>query len=112
MSLKNECSIKDCTELRNLIIKNPELPLILFVGEEAWNGEYDYSQAECSKAKIKELTLYNDMWMDRDEYEDTLSDNLAFEEEYAKLTDKEYDEMIKGKIANTEFIKAIVLYAG
>ena len=34
MSLKNECSLKDCTKLRNLILENPDLPLLTFVGYE------------------------------------------------------------------------------
>lgn len=112
MSLKNECSLKDCTKLRNLILKNPDLPLIIFAGEEAWSGEYGYNQTDASNGKVEELTLYKERWMNRDEYEEELSEDLADEEEYKNLSDKEYDEMIADKVSNTEFVKAIVVYVG
>lgn|GEM_PF-3555305 len=34
MSLKEMCSLKDCTELRELIIRNPELPLLYMLDKE------------------------------------------------------------------------------
>ena len=34
------CSLDDTTELRKLIIENPDLPLIVFAGEESWSGDY------------------------------------------------------------------------
>lgn len=40
------CLLNDTTELRNLILENPDLPLLIFAGEEAWNGEYSYESAE------------------------------------------------------------------
>ena len=51
--LINECSLKDITILRNLILENPDLPLLMFCGEEAWNGEYSYCQAYASKGEIE-----------------------------------------------------------
>ena len=41
--LKNECSIKDTTILRNLILENPDLPVIFFCGEDSWDGEHQYT---------------------------------------------------------------------
>lgn len=110
--LVKECSLKDLTNLRNLIIENPDLPLLIFCGEEAWNEDYQYSQAYASEGEVQEITLYGEVWLDRDEYEEALSDDLASEEEYKHLSDKEYDEMIKKKVAETEFIEAIVIYVG
>lgn len=112
MSLKNECSIKDTTILRNLILENPELPVILFVGEEAYQGEYGYNQADCSKGRIEELTIYDDLWLDKDEYEEKLSNDLADDEDYKNLSDEEWDKMVKQKVEETEFVKAIVLWVG
>lgn len=68
MSLKEMCSLKDCTELRELIIRNPELPLLVFCGEESWNGEYAYSQAEYNDVRVEEVTLYNEYWLEKDDY--------------------------------------------
>lgn len=110
--LKSQCSLKDTTVLRNLILENPELPLIVFVGEDAWTGDWNYNQADASNGRVEELTLYGDRWMDRDDYEEELSNDLCDEEEYKNLSDEEWDKMIEQKVAETEFVKAIVLYVG
>ena len=106
------CSLNDTTKLRNLIIENPDLPLLIFSGEDSWHDEYPYEQADASSGEIKELTLYNDQWMDKDDYEESLADNLCDEEGYKDMLDEEFDNMIKQKVVETEFVKAIVIYIG
>ena len=106
------CSLDDTTELRKLIIENPDLPLIVFAGEEAWSGDYCYSQSLDVRARIDTLGLYGDIWMEEDDYRDKLVDDLCDEEEYRDLSDEEYYKMIDQKIAETEFVKAIVVYVG
>ncbi|MCM1234160.1 MAG: hypothetical protein NC489_28995 [Ruminococcus flavefaciens] len=106
------CSLNDTTKLRNLILENPQLPLLIFCGEEVNDGDYPYEQAYVKSEEIKELTLYNNIWMDKDDYEESLSDNLCDEEEYKDLSDYEYEQMIEQKVAKTEFVKAIVIYVG
>lgn len=109
-------SLKDTTELRKLIIENPDLPLIIFCGEESWDGEHVYNSASASKGSIQELTLYDDgydsIWMDREDYAEKLADDLCDEEEYKDMTDEEYDKMVDQKVNETEFVKAIVIYVG
>lgn len=106
-------SLEDTTELRKLIKENPDLPLLFFAGEDAYSDEgYQYSMAYASDASIQELTLYGDVWMERDDYAEKLSDDLAFEEKYKNMTDDEYDAMIDQKVNETEFVKAIVIYVG
>ena len=109
-------SLKDTTELRKLIIENPDLPLIIFCGEESWDGEHDYSSASASKGSIQELTLYDDgydsIWMEKEDYAERLSYELSDMEEYKDMTNKEYDKMIEDKVAEAEFVKAIVIYVG
>lgn len=109
---KFSCSMDDTFELRKLILENPDLPLLIFAGEEAWQGEWGYNQVDARTYGVQELTLYADRWMDRDEYEEELSDDLYYREEYKKLSDKEFDKMIQQKVAETEFCKAIVVYVG
>lgn len=111
--LINEVSLKDNIELRNLILENPGLPLVVFVSEEAYfdNG-YRYSQCNDIRAHVESITLYGDCWMDEDDLYDKLNDNLVDEEEYKDLSDKEYDEMVKRKVTETEFVEAIVVYIG
>lgn len=110
--LKNECSIKDTTDLRKLIIENPELPILMFCGEEAWNGEHAYTQATSSKGNIERLTLYGELWLTEDDYKDRLECDLCDDEEYREMTDEEWHKMIEEKVKNTEFIKAIVIWIG
>lgn len=109
---KFECSLNDTTELRKLIIENPDLPLLIFAGEEAWQGEYSYNQVYASVGSIQTLTLYNGMWLDEQEYEDRLYDDLCDCVEYIDLSNEEYNKAIKQKVAETEFVKAIVIYVG
>lgn len=46
----------------------------------------------------------------KEDYADTLHLDLA--EEYASMTDEEYDAMIDQKVSETVFVKAIVIYMG
>jgi hypothetical protein len=103
-------SLDDTTELRKLIIENPDLPLLCFAGEEAWNDNWAYEQADIHGCSIQELTLYKECWVDKDDYSDRLYDDP--EEEYKNLSEEEYDNIIKSKIAETQFVKAIVFYVG
>ena len=106
-------SLEDTTDLRKLIIENPDLPLLFFVGDDVYSDDgYQYSMAYASDAEIQELTLYSDVWMDKEDYAEKLSDDLCDEEEYKDMTDDEYDAMIDQKVKETEFVKAIVIYVG
>ncbi len=119
-----DCSINDTTVLRNLILENPDLPLLIFCGEEAWNGDEVYTQAEASKGdevytqaeaskgEIETLTLCDDWWLDEDDYKEKLSGDLCNEPEYRDLSDEEYEKMVDEKVKETEFIKAIVIWVG
>ena len=109
-------SLKDTSNLRQLIIENPDLPLIIFCGEESWDGEHSYCSASASKGSIQELTLYDDgydsIWMEKEDYAERLSYELSDMEEYENMSNKEYDKMIADKVAEAEFVKAIVIYVG
>ena len=106
-------SLEDTTELRKLIIGNPDLPLLFFVGDDAYSDDgYQYSMAYASNAEIQELTLYSDVWMDKEDYAEKLSDDLCDEEEYKDMTDDEYDAMIEQKGNATEFVNEVGIYVG
>ena len=109
MILKNETSIPDNSELRQLIIDNPGLPLIMFIGETAWSGDFTYTVANKVLCEIEELTLYNNIWMDRDNYFDKLYDDLVFDQDYENLSDEKYSKIIDDKVTRTKFIKAITV---
>ena len=110
--MKNNCSLKDTKILRDLILENPELPVLIFCGEGAWDGDNNYTQGYASKGEVDELTLYGDVWMDEEDYEEQLAYNLSSEKEYENMSDEEFRKVIDEKVAETEFIKAIVLWVG
>ena len=109
MALINETVIPDNSELRQLIINNPGLPLIIFVGETSWSGDFPYTVANKASCEIEELTLYNNIWIDRDNYWDKLYDDLVFDEDYENLSDEKYLKIIDDKVARTKFIKVITI---
>lgn len=109
---KLDCSINDTAILRNLILENPELPLLIFCGEDAHNDEFSYSQAEVKSMEVEKLTLYKQCWLTEEDYEETLFQDLADEVKYKDLQDEDYDKMIERKVAETEFVKAIVIWVG
>lgn len=83
--LKKTLNLLNSTaELRNLIIENPDLPLVVFAGESANTG--GCSSRFCSDVRpyIGEIiNCENDVCKDRvceeEEFEDALYDNLAYE---------------------------------
>ena len=109
---KFDLSLNDTSELRKLIIENPDLPLLIFAGEESWFGDWNYNQTDARVWGIQNLTLYNDMWLCEDDYRERLSDDLCDYEEYENMSDEEYFKMIDQEVAETEFCKAIVIYVG
>lgn len=110
--IRTQCTLSDIKELRRLIVENPDLPLLVFCGENPWTGEYQYETADIATASIEELTLYKDRWLDKDEYGEELSEDLSYRGEYEDLSDREFTEMIDKKVAGTEFTRAIVIYVG
>ena len=112
MSKNNDCSLKDTSTLRKLIFENPELPLLIFCGEDSWSGEYAYQQVDASKGEVEELILYGDVWLTKEDYAEKLSDDLSDEEEYKDLSNDDYGRMIDQKVSESEFLKAIVIWIG
>lgn len=112
--MNNICSLKDCQQLKELILANPSLPLLVFAGEDAWQGEYHYNLTDVHGCRVDELTLYCDCWMDRDEFEEEITNDLWEEDPdfYKDMPDDEYDAAVAARIEETEFVKAIVMYVG
>ena len=105
-------SLDDTKELKELIISNPDMPLLIFCGDECYSGDWCYEAADAHGISIKELTIYNDRYIEKEDFKDLLIDELAGLPEYEKLSDAEFEKMIDGIVAATEFVKAIVVYVG
>lgn len=112
MSTKKDCSLSDTTELRKLILKNPDLPLLFFCGEDSWNGEYSYTQSHATKGEIETLILHSDLWLTEEDYGEKLFEELSDEEEYKSLGSEALNKMIDEKVAAADFVKAIVIWIG
>lgn len=110
--LENFMTQKDCKELKELIISNPEAPLLIFAGEEANSGEYSYESVDAGYASLRLITIYGDQWLDKDDFEDVLRDDMADDERYENLSDEEFDKEFAKIKAETAFIGAIVIYVG
>ena len=87
--------------LRKLLIEHPDLPLLVFAGEEANNGDYHYMSCSCF-AKVGEyLDAYQYIdegliYTDRDDFEEAVEewlDNL--DEEDAKDETRTTDDILK-----------------
>ena len=108
---KIETSLENTKKLRELILNNPDLPLLIFVGEEAYNDEFAYSMADVRDCTIEELTVYKS-YIEKEEYKEELIHDLRDVEEYKELSDIEYLRMIEQKVEEAEYTKVIVIYVG
>ena len=103
---------KDCATLKKLIVENPEAPLLIFAGEEANSGEYQYESVPSGSAFLEEITMYGDQWLNKDDFEEVLRDDMANDEQYESLSEEELDNEVAKIVAETAFVKAIVVYVG
>ena len=103
---------QDCTTLKKLIIENPEAPLLIFAGEYATTGVYRYESVPSGDAFLEEITMYGDQWLNKDDFEEVLGDDMANDKQYENLSDEELDDEIAKIVAKTAFVNAIVLYVG
>lgn len=101
-------SLDNTNELKKLIVENPDLPLLIFVGEEGYCGEYAYNAADAHGICIKEVTIHQDMYIEKSDFEDALFDTLGDEYE----TDEELAAAVKKIMEEAEIVKAIVVYVG
>ena len=100
-------------ELRELILQNPELPLLVFAGEDSNNGEWGYMSCSSVKAVIGEYLdceqTVNDerCFTDRDDFQEEMEDKCDF-----TRTDEEFAEYIKARMAEYEpyWKPCIILY--
>lgn len=96
--------VHDNSELRKLIAENPDLPIVVLVGEYAWSGEYGYECCTDVACCIDEIldceTPFDDEYVfsDRDDFEEQLADYLMTLPKAKNLTDKEFDKMVEAEV--------------
>ena len=115
--LDNYSLVHNSEELKKLILENPELPIVVLAGEEAYG--YDFCWTYCSSVSccIDEILDYdycdyNDtVFTDRERLEEKISDDLW--EEYHDKSEEEYDVAVKNEVEKYEpyWKKVIAIYA-
>lgn len=97
--------VTDNTELKKIILENPDLPLLIFATEEANGGEWSVELASCRCHKGIVLDATKECWLPRDDriytdesdLEEDIQDALADEEEYESLSDEEFYKIVAEK---------------
>lgn len=99
-------------KLKQQILKNPELPILLVVAEDANPGEYSYSTVSGIACYPAEVTMYNDCWWEKSNFADKLHEDLSYSEEYEHLSDEEYKKEIDKLVETYAFIKVLLVRVG
>ena len=112
--------VKQTDELKELIAKYPDYPIVVMVDSEVVADDgYTWYYAPCLRFGLGEiLDCEQDIddekvYTDRDEFEEDMYDKYTWDEEYDKLDNFEFDEMIEKKLNEYEpyWKKVIVIYA-
>ena len=116
MRLDRLCTTIHNTEiLRQMILDNPKLPLVVFAGEDANHGDYSYmccTDIRVEKGYVLDCAGPNDelIYTDRDELEDDVGEELYCE--VGNIPDEEYKKMLKERMSQYEeyWTECILLY--
>lgn len=98
--------VHDATELRKLIVANPDLPIVVLEDVDADNDYYGWmycSNVCCNIDYILDIkTPYDNygehVFTDKDEFEDAVMNGLN-NKETAKLSDAEYEALVASEVA-------------
>lgn len=101
--------IKQTDELKKLIAEYPDYPIVVMVNNEVVADDtYGWWYAPCLSFSIGEiLDCEQDIneektYIDRDEFEEDMYDKYTWDEEYEKLDNFEFDEMVEKKLKEYE----------
>lgn len=101
--------------LRQLILENPGLPLLVFAGEESNGGDYYWMACTSIKARLGEFLDCEQnvneeyCYTDKDDFAEALEDQLFSDFKGSK---EEFEEFLKAKLAEYEpyWKPCIILY--
>ena len=116
MRLEKLCTLIHNTEnLKKLILENPDLPLVVFAGEDANIGDCSWmscTSVSCEKGEVLDCNGPNDeiIYTDRDDLQDDVEDEIY--DEFGELPDEEYEKMLKEKMYKYEeyWTECIILW--
>lgn len=92
-------------KIRKILLEHPDLPLLVFAGDECNSGDYSYMSCTLVTAEVGEfLDCQQDVepercYNDRGDFEEALADRLYYSDEAKGKTDEEFDALVKEKMA-------------
>lgn len=110
---------KSSNELKQLIAENPDLPIVVLVGQYAASDDYGYTYCSDIHFCIDEILdcklpfgegyVYND----RDDFAYDLENYLADDETYKNLSDKEFQNVLNEEYKKYEpYWKKVIAITG
>lgn len=103
-------------ELKQLIAENPDLPILVFAGDYANNGDYPYmscSHVSAEKGEFLDCEQQIDdckCYTERDDFADDVENVLAGEEQYRDLSDNEFNALVEQTVNEyDEFWKPCII---
>ena len=112
--------VKQTDELKELIKKYPDYPIVVLVGDEvAADDSFRWWYAPCLEFKISEiLDCEQDVdvmkvYDDRDDFEEDLINLLSEIEEYENLSDEDFKKVVEAELQKYEkyWKSVIAIYA-
>lgn len=111
---KNETGLLcSCEHLREILLEHPELPLLVFAGEESNGGDFPFMCCGNVRAEIGQVLdccqeVYEERcFTNKEDFQEAIEFNSDFEG-----TDEEFDKYIKTRMAEYEpyWKPCIILY--
>ena len=103
-------------QLKQLIIDNPELPLVIFATDDANNGDCSTMSTEILSARITEVTLYEtkyeSAYVYKEDFWDILYEDMSVAGKDEGLSEEEFSELVKEEYEKAEFTKCICVVVG
>lgn len=107
--------VQASAELRQLIIDNPDLPLVVFAGDDANSGDYMYTSCSHVSAYVGEFLdcaqTINDekCYCERDDFEEDLANSL---DDYFEESEEDFNNRVRREVAEYDpyWKPCIILY--
>lgn len=110
--------VKDCTKLRQMIIDNPDLPIVFSVSTEDYYDDYAFAyinenNVSCEIGEILDCDVdwhNNIMFTDRGDFEESLENYLMLDFEIEHLSYSDFEDILNYHIEKFEpFWKKCIL---
>ena len=101
-------------ELLKLIRENPNLDVVVMANTQEFTDEYGWILLEKLRGEVADIYKSPDfetLYFDKEEIVEELREYLADNEQYASMSDEEYDKMCEEKAKDYFYKKAIVVWA-